>query len=139
MVLSSCEVEFMGATTAGCQTIWLKELLVEVAGLERQKVIIRVDNKSTISLSMNSVFHSRSKHIHTRYHFIRERVENEQGFLDSGGRNNNHRKKTYTDACTGSFTESDGTLNDVDPLKEVVSLSVIDELMAMEVQSPLVA
>ncbi|GJZ33035.1 hypothetical protein Tco_0578471, partial [Tanacetum coccineum] len=53
-------------------------------------------------------------------------------------RNNNHRKKTYTDACTGSFTESDGTLNDADPLKEVVSLSVIDELMAMELETPLV-
>ncbi|GKG14282.1 hypothetical protein Tco_0353882, partial [Tanacetum coccineum] len=36
------------------------------------------------------------------------------------------------------FTESDGTLNDANPLKEVVSLSVIDEHVAMDVQSPVV-
>ncbi|GJR19898.1 uncharacterized mitochondrial protein-like protein [Tanacetum coccineum] len=54
------------------------ELMAEVTGLERQKVIIRVDNKSAIALSKNLVFYGRSKHIHTRCHFIRECVENEQ-------------------------------------------------------------
>ncbi|GJU40344.1 ATPase, F1/V1/A1 complex, alpha/beta subunit [Tanacetum coccineum] len=49
------------------------------------------------------------------------------------------RTKMNTDAGTGLFTESDGTLNDANPLKEVVSPSVIDEHVAMEVQSPLVA
>lgn len=39
---------------------------------------IRVDNKSAISLTKNHVFHGRSKHIHKRYHFIRESVENGQ-------------------------------------------------------------
>ncbi|GKA02275.1 uncharacterized mitochondrial protein-like protein [Tanacetum coccineum] len=78
VALSSCEAEFMAATAAACQAIWLRELLAEVTGLERQKVIIRVDNKSAIALSKNPVFHGRSKHIHTRYHFIRECVENEQ-------------------------------------------------------------
>ena len=38
---------------------------------------IRVDNKSAIALTKNPVFHGRSKHIHRRYHFIRECVENE--------------------------------------------------------------
>ncbi|GJT94907.1 hypothetical protein Tco_1090425 [Tanacetum coccineum] len=72
---------FYLATAAACQAIWLRELLAEVIGLERQKVIIRVDNKSTIALSKNPLFHERSKHIHTRYHFIRECVENEQDFV----------------------------------------------------------
>ncbi|GJY23306.1 uncharacterized mitochondrial protein-like protein [Tanacetum coccineum] len=73
---------FMAATAAACQAIWLRELLAEVTGLERQKVIIRVDNKSAIALSKNPVFHGRSKHIHTRYHFIREYVENEQVIVE---------------------------------------------------------
>ncbi|GKE31854.1 uncharacterized mitochondrial protein-like protein [Tanacetum coccineum] len=73
--------KFMAATTAACQAIWLKELLTET-GLERQKMIIRVDNKSAIALSKNPVFHGRSKHIHTRYHFIRECVENEQVIVE---------------------------------------------------------
>ncbi|GJZ67225.1 uncharacterized mitochondrial protein-like protein [Tanacetum coccineum] len=51
MALSSCEAEFMAATATACQAIWLRELLAEVTGLERQKVIIRVDNKSAIALS----------------------------------------------------------------------------------------
>ncbi|GJU20044.1 uncharacterized mitochondrial protein-like protein [Tanacetum coccineum] len=79
VALSSCEAEFMAATAA-CQAIWLRELLAEVTGLERQKVIIRVDNKSAIALSKNPVFHGR--HIHTRYHFIRECVENEQVIVE---------------------------------------------------------
>nr|GEW07361.1 uncharacterized mitochondrial protein AtMg00810-like [Tanacetum cinerariifolium] len=82
VALSLCEAEFMAATSAACQAIWLRELLVEVTGLERQKVIIRVDNKSAIALSKNSVFYERSKHIHTRYHFIRECVKNEQVIVE---------------------------------------------------------
>ena len=35
-----------------------------------------VDNKSAIAITKNPVFHDRSKHIDTRYHFIRECVEN---------------------------------------------------------------
>ena len=37
--------------------------------------MIRIDNKSAIALAKNPVFHGRSKHIHTRFHFIRECVE----------------------------------------------------------------
>ncbi|GJU05523.1 hypothetical protein Tco_1121953 [Tanacetum coccineum] len=61
-----------------------------------------------------------------------------RGILDSGGRNNNHKKKKNADVGIGSFTKSGGTLNGTNPLKDVVSSSVIDEPMAMEVQSPLV-
>ena len=35
---------------------------------------IYVDNKSAIELAKNPVYHDRSKHINTRYHFIRECV-----------------------------------------------------------------
>ena len=41
-------------------------------------MVIKVDNKSAIALSKNPVFHFRSKHIHRRFHFIRECVEKEQ-------------------------------------------------------------
>jgi hypothetical protein len=34
-----------------------------------------VDNMSAIVLSKNPVYHDRSKHIDTRYHFIRECIE----------------------------------------------------------------
>lgn len=35
-----------------------------------------VDNSSALDLIKNPVFHGRSKHIHIRFHFIRECVEN---------------------------------------------------------------
>lgn len=35
---------------------------------------IHIDNKSATVLAKNPVFHDRSKHIGTRYHFIRERA-----------------------------------------------------------------
>lgn len=41
-------------------------------------MVLKVDNRSAIALTKNPVFHGRSKHIHRRFHFIRECVENEQ-------------------------------------------------------------
>ena len=78
VALSSCEAEFMAATEAAKQAIWLQELLEEVNEQAYQKTTVYIDNKSAIALTKNPVFHGRSKHIHKRYHFIRECVEKEQ-------------------------------------------------------------
>ena len=78
VALSSCEAEFMAATEAAKQAIWLQELLSETVGEESKRVVIKVDNRSAIALTKNPVFHGRSKHIHRRFHCIRECVENEQ-------------------------------------------------------------
>lgn len=77
VALSSCEAEFMAATEAAKQAIWLKELLKEIQSVD-EKITLRIDNKSAIALTKNPVFHGRSKHILKKYHFIRECVENEQ-------------------------------------------------------------
>ncbi|GJW82854.1 hypothetical protein Tco_0155999 [Tanacetum coccineum] len=64
-----------------------------------------------------------------------------RGFLDSGGRKNNHRKKENTVTGTVSVMKLDGIMNDVTPLvaaKEVVSLSIVDETVAKENPSSLV-
>lgn len=78
VALSSCEAEFMAGTEAARQAIWLQALLEEVVGSSRERVVIMIDNQSAIALTKNPVFHGRSKHIHTRYHYIRECVENGQ-------------------------------------------------------------
>lgn len=75
VALSSCEAEFMAGIEAARQAIWLQDLLSEVTGAPCEKVLIRIDNQF---LTKNPVFHGRSKHIHTRYHFIRECVEKGQ-------------------------------------------------------------
>lgn len=70
VALLCCKAELMAATEATKQAMGLQELLSEVTGVECERVIIRVDNKSAISLTKKPVFHGRSKHIHKRYHFI---------------------------------------------------------------------
>lgn len=75
VALSSCEAEFMAATTAACHALWLRALLVEIVGGPAKVVKLFVDNKLAIALMKNPVFHGRSKHIDTRYHFIRECVD----------------------------------------------------------------
>jgi hypothetical protein len=76
VAISSCEAEYVAATTAACQGIWLARLSGEIKVEEAKAMVLNVDNISAISLSKNTVFHDRSKHIVTRYHFIRECVEN---------------------------------------------------------------
>lgn len=78
LALSWCEAEFMAGTEAARQAIWLQDLMSEVTGQQCEKVMIRIDNQSAIPLTRNPAFHEKSKHIHRRYHFIRECVENGQ-------------------------------------------------------------
>jgi hypothetical protein len=40
--------------------------------------LLRVDNKSTIALIKNLVFHRQSKHIEVKYLLVRESVENDR-------------------------------------------------------------
>lgn len=75
VALSSCEAEFMAASAAACQAIWLRKLLTQVTGEFIGPVVLYIDNKSAINLAKNPVFHGRSKHIDIRFHFIRECVE----------------------------------------------------------------
>ena len=42
------------------------------------KVKLMVDNQSAITLSKNPIHHNRTKHIDTRYHFIRQYVEDKK-------------------------------------------------------------
>lgn len=75
VALSTCEAEFMAATETAKQAIWLSDLLEEITEGETERAVIRIDNRSAIALTRNPVFHGRSKHIHSRFHFIRECVE----------------------------------------------------------------
>ena len=75
VALSSCEAEYIAATTATCQGIWLNRLISELKGEEEKPWKLLVDNQSAISLSKNHVHHSRTKHIDIRYHFICQFIE----------------------------------------------------------------
>jgi hypothetical protein len=70
---------------ATCQAVWLARLLEEMMGTRADTPRIMMDNMSAIVLSKNPVFHGRSKHIKTKYHFIRECVDNGEVVLESVG------------------------------------------------------
>jgi hypothetical protein len=75
VALSTCEAEYIAAATACCQGIWLARLLKELTGEELRAPVLLVDNKSAIALAKNPVLHDRSKHIDTKFHFIRDCIE----------------------------------------------------------------
>jgi hypothetical protein len=74
VAMSSCEAEYIVATSAATQGVWLAWLLADFRQ-EVKPVELRVDNKSTLALMKNPVFHERSKHIWVRYHYVRQCVE----------------------------------------------------------------
>ena len=59
---------------AGKEMLWIKRFLQEL-GLMQDKYVVHCNSQSAIDLSKNAMFHSRSKHIEVRYHWIRLVVE----------------------------------------------------------------
>jgi hypothetical protein len=82
VALSTCEAEYVAAATAACQAVWLRRLLGELTGEEAHPPALMVDNQPAIALAKNPVLHDRSKHIDTRFHFIRDCVDGGQIVLE---------------------------------------------------------
>ena len=66
--------KYLALTEAVKKGLWLKQLMKDL-GINQSIVKIYYDNKSTIHLSKNTQFHSRTKHIDIKFHFVRERIE----------------------------------------------------------------
>jgi transposase InsO family protein len=78
---STTEAEYIALSEAGKQAVWLRHLLHTLRKpdvYKKKSTIIYRDNIGSIDLSANPVFHSRTKHIHVRYHAIREYIENSE-------------------------------------------------------------
>ena len=79
--LSSTEAEYIGLTNAAKESIWYRQMLKEIKksckdiDVIDDDITLYCDNKSTICLAKNPEYHSRSKHIDIRHHFIREKLE----------------------------------------------------------------
>ncbi|KAE8901330.1 hypothetical protein PF005_g11455 [Phytophthora fragariae] len=57
------------------EVIYLRHMLQELKVKQKAATEVFVDNESAKKLASNPVFHSRTKHIDERHHFIRERVD----------------------------------------------------------------
>ncbi|KAL0559071.1 hypothetical protein IC582_003660 [Cucumis melo] len=78
VTLSTCEAEYVATASCVCHAVWLRNLLKTVEILQEDPTVIHIDNKSTIALAKNPVFHDRSKHIDTRFHFIRDCISRKE-------------------------------------------------------------
>lgn len=76
---STTEAEYVAATQASKEAIWMQMLLEEL-GHKQEKVVLFCDSQSALHLAKNPAFHSRTKHIRVQYHFVREKVE--EGSVD---------------------------------------------------------
>ncbi|GJW56927.1 hypothetical protein Tco_0493964 [Tanacetum coccineum] len=73
--MSSAEAEYVALSASCAQVMWMRTQLQDY-GFNYNKIPLYCDSQSAIAISCNPVQHSRTKHIHTRYHFIKEQVKN---------------------------------------------------------------
>nr|GEY25011.1 Gag-Pol polyprotein [Tanacetum cinerariifolium] len=69
------EAEYVALSASCAQVMWMRTQLQDY-GFNYNKIPLYCDSQSAIAISGNPVQHSRTKYIHTRYHFIKEQVEN---------------------------------------------------------------
>ncbi|GJZ65382.1 retrovirus-related pol polyprotein from transposon TNT 1-94, partial [Tanacetum coccineum] len=74
--MSSAEAEYVALSASCAQVMWMRTRL-KVYGFNYNKILLYYDSQSAIAISCKAVQHSHTKHIHTRYHFIKEQVEND--------------------------------------------------------------
>ncbi|GJW72468.1 putative ribonuclease H-like domain-containing protein [Tanacetum coccineum] len=68
---STTEAEYVAASNCCGQVLWIQNQLLNY-GYNFMHTKIFIDNNSTICIVKNPVYHSRTKHIEIRHHFIRD-------------------------------------------------------------------
>jgi hypothetical protein len=74
VAMSSMEAEYIVASEAAKEAVWLKVFLstLKIIDSARKTVMVYCDNQAAIKVSRDPRFHSKSKHIEGRYHYIRD-------------------------------------------------------------------
>ncbi|GJX44246.1 hypothetical protein Tco_0260922 [Tanacetum coccineum] len=71
---STTGAEYITASNYCGQVLWIQNQLLDY-GYNFMQTKIHIDNESTICIVKNLVFHSKTKHIEIRHHFIRDSYE----------------------------------------------------------------
>ncbi|GJU52932.1 putative ribonuclease H-like domain-containing protein [Tanacetum coccineum] len=74
MATSTTEAEYVVAANCCGQVLWIQNQMLDY-GFNFININIYIDNESTICIVKNLVFHSKTKHIEIRHHFIRDAYE----------------------------------------------------------------
>ncbi|CAA7262723.1 unnamed protein product [Cyclocybe aegerita] len=73
--LSTTESEYVAATQATKEALWLRSLVSELFAIDLDTTTLFSDNQSAIALTKDHQYHARTKHIDIRFHFIRRIIE----------------------------------------------------------------
>jgi hypothetical protein len=83
IALSSTEAEYVALSEAGREASWLRSLHDELGDKQNKPTLIKGDNDGSIAMARNPQFHKRSKHIATRWHWVRDLVEDRALTIES--------------------------------------------------------
>ena len=81
VALSTTEAEYMAATHASKEAVWLQILCLGI-GFVQKGVRLECDSQSAIFLAKNPAYHAKTKHIDVQYHFVRDMVEEKKVMLE---------------------------------------------------------
>ena len=74
MAKSSTKAEYYAMASATAEFTWIGYLLCDIGVPLLNPPRLFCDNLNALHLTVNPVFHSRTKHIQLDYHFVREKV-----------------------------------------------------------------
>jgi hypothetical protein len=74
VTLSTAEAEYVAATHAAKEAIWLRRLIHDLFPSLVSRTTLHCDNQAALKLATDDNYHARTKHIAIRYHFIRQVV-----------------------------------------------------------------
>ena len=71
------DAEYTASAEAAKEAMWIRNFIndLHIPGVHIDTVPLYIDNNSALKLTRNPEFHSRSKHIDIKHHFICEKVE----------------------------------------------------------------
>ncbi|QRV97073.1 Retrovirus-related Pol polyprotein from transposon TNT 1-94 [Ceratobasidium sp. AG-Ba] len=75
VALSTMEAEYMALSHACTQALWLRQFFEELYYGADAPTLLLSDNLAALTLSVESQYHGRSKHIDIRHHFMRDVIE----------------------------------------------------------------
>lgn len=81
VTLSSTEAELVALCEASKEAIWLRRLLFDLGEVQQQSTIIFEDNQSCIKQLQSEKFSNRTKHVDTKFHFIKDLNDKELTFI----------------------------------------------------------
>ncbi|CAJ2639700.1 unnamed protein product [Trifolium pratense] len=73
---STAEAEFIAATAAVNQVVWLKKILFDLHLQQNHKIEVFIDNQAAIAISKDPVCHGKTKHFNIKLYFLREMQQN---------------------------------------------------------------